>query len=59
MLMGQKKFSNLWTQPHWKKSSGKTIHPAIPVLCNEGIIDLGIYEGNVNVATFLNFTRAG
>ena len=30
---------------------------AIPVLCTEGIIDLGIYEGNVNAATFLNFAR--
>ena len=28
---------------------------AIPVLCTEGIIDLGIYEGNVNAATFLDF----
>ena len=24
-LIGQKNFSNLWTQPHWKKSSGETI----------------------------------
>ena len=32
---------------------------AIPVLCTEEIIDLGIYEGNVNAATFLNFTRDG
>ena len=30
---------------------------AIPVLCTEGIIDLGLYEGNVNAATFLNFVR--
>lgn len=28
---------------------------AIPFFCTEGILDLGIYEGNVNAATFLDF----
>ena len=30
---------------------------AIPVLCTDGIIDLGIYDWNVNAATFQNFVR--
>ena len=28
---------------------------AIPIICNEGIIDIGMYAGNVNAVTFLNF----
>ena len=28
---------------------------AIPILCTEGMVDLGLYEGNVNAATFLDF----
>lgn len=28
---------------------------AIPIICTEGIIDIGIYAGNVNAVTFLNF----
>ena len=28
---------------------------AIPILCSEGMVDLGLYEGNVNAATFLDF----
>ena len=27
----------------------------IPIICTEGIIDIGIYAGNVNAVTFLNF----
>ena len=29
----------------------------IPVFCTDGIVDLGIYEGNVNAATFQNFVK--
>ena len=28
---------------------------AIPILCTEGMIDLGLYQGNVNGATFKDF----
>ena len=28
---------------------------AIPIICTEGMVDLGLYEGNVNAATFLDF----
>lgn len=28
---------------------------AIPLICTEGIIDTGIYEGNINGATFHDF----
>nr|XP_058973947.1 uncharacterized protein LOC131800278 [Pocillopora verrucosa] len=28
---------------------------AIPIICTEGIIDIGMYTGNVNAVTFLNF----
>ena len=28
---------------------------SIPILCTEGMVDLGLYEGNVNAATFLDF----
>ena len=28
---------------------------AIPILCTEGMVELGLYEGNVNVATFQDF----
>ena len=28
---------------------------AIPVICTEGMIDLGLYQGNVNGATFEDF----
>ena len=28
---------------------------AIPIICTEGIIDIGMYAGNVNAVTFLNF----
>ena len=27
----------------------------IPIICTEGIIDIGRYAGNVNAVTFLNF----
>ena len=64
MLIGQKNFTNLWTQPHCKKSGSKTIQAALGTgyychLCplQRGIIDLGIYEGNVGAAMFPNFAR--
>ena len=28
---------------------------AIPIICTEGIIYIGMYAGNVNAVTFLNF----
>ena len=28
---------------------------AIPIICTEGMIDLGLYQGNVNGATFEGF----
>ena len=28
---------------------------AIPIVCTEGMVDLVLYEGNVNAATFLDF----
>ena len=28
---------------------------AIPIICTEGMIDLGLYQGNVNGATFEDF----
>ena len=28
---------------------------AIPIISTQGIIDIGIYTGNVNTVTFLNF----
>ena len=28
---------------------------AIPILCTEGMVDLGLYEGSINAATFLDF----
>ena len=63
-VAGQKNFSLLWTQSCWGKGSGEksdaelgpTNHvTAIPILCTEGMVDLGLYEGNVNAATFLDF----
>ena len=63
-MAGQKNFSLLWTQSCWGKGSGEKsdaeLGPAnhvtaIPILCTEGMVDLGLYEGNVNTATFLDF----
>ena len=61
-MIGQKDYSKLWTPPRWEKSSGKKFMQnwgpritAIPVICTEGIIDIGMYAGNVNAGTFLNF----
>ena len=30
---------------------------AIPIICTEGIIDIGMYARNVNAVSFLNFAN--
>ena len=30
---------------------------AIPIICNEGLLDVGMYEGHVNGETFLEFVN--
>ena len=30
---------------------------AIPIICTEGIIDIGMYARNVNAVSFLNFVN--
>ena len=39
---------------HFMQNWGPRI-TAIPVICTEGIIDIGMYVGNVNAVAFLNF----
>lgn len=38
----------------WLKNSCPRI-TAIPIICTEGIIDIGMYTGKVSAVTFLNF----
>ena len=44
-------YNCLFTQ---NKFSGKTIS-AIPVICMEGMVEVGIYQGNVDGARFEQF----
>ena len=30
---------------------------AIPIICSEGLLDVGVYEGHVNGETFLTFVN--
>ena len=61
MFTGQKNFSLVRSLVGKRAEVKKVIQnwglriTAIPLICTEGIIDVGIYEGNVNGATFHDF----